>query len=147
MSTMIETATPTIVYGLLPQERWGELVPIFSQYNVPPPQPETALASVAEVNGRIVGVLMVQPQVHAHTEPLWIAEEYRQSVKWWKLLANIDAFYESIGCCGYVYAFADNERIESFLRRAGYQKLNYTVWIRPIGCLDETEATNNGRHP
>lgn len=67
-----------LVVERLAISEWEKLTPIFHrEFQTDPPSPTSSMVIVAKEcdTGRVVGLLAVQPIVHA--EPLWVAEEYR----------------------------------------------------------------------
>ncbi len=77
-----------IVYRILPAEEWDRLKPIFEGNGAAMPRPQVATAAVAERDGEIIGMLILQNALHV--EPLWIKPPERGVVSWRRLLEDIE---------------------------------------------------------
>ncbi len=110
-------------YGIVPVEQWHHLEPIFESQGAPLPDVNMATAAIAvdpETEG-IVGMLMLQ--VVYHSEPLWIAPEYRGRVDFRRLLELIDKLNPET-----YYVFSRNETTQGMAKLAGLEQLDYVVY-------------------
>jgi hypothetical protein len=114
-----------ITYELL--EDHQEVAEVFKQFGVGvPSEMLSKIVAARTVDGRIVGFLTLQFLLHS--EPIWIDPDYREMVDWRKLLEGA----QEAATGSEVYAFADSQKIEAMLEKAGYEKLPYHVWCRRL---------------
>ncbi len=119
-TTLIATWLPPDWYSLLEKQ--------FAEWRVPIPDP--ALASVAVVidsaTNRLAGFGCLQSTVHS--EPIWIAPEYRQG-EVLRLLINKmqEPFKEAKS--GF-YAFAATDKIAHLLESEGMKELPWRVFVK-----------------
>lgn len=146
------TSAPTaekleISYHLLDPSEWGRLVPIFDEQEWSLPLPTAAMASVAELDGEIIFVAILQAIPHA--EPMWIKPELRGKVDWKR---GVRLLEEQIGVDGPqpfdgIVIIAENARVESMARKMGFEPVEGKVFRKhfervPLS-VDSKESEND----
>lgn len=108
----------------------ADVIDIFTKGGVSVPNPKLAKIQIAEdVDKKIVGLYVMQPAFHA--EPMWIHEEYRDTLLCIRLGKELLKVYAGIKGL-IIYAFAPEDNAGGFLRRLGFDKLNYIVYQKEI---------------
>jgi len=115
--TRIEKLTPE-AYGLLKTVHEGFC-----------PDPRTSIALVAKDGEEIVGRVFLVAPVHA--EGPWVRDDRRGGMigKWLMDWAEQEA---KMAGCKHLFAYGDNEELEGYLVRLGYEKQNLTVYKKAL---------------
>lgn len=90
------------------------------------PHPAVSKVVVGECNGEIVAFWAMQAVVHL--EPVWVAEEHRNSFTVMGHLINtMQILLSYLGVTNY-FAFSDNESTNGYLGRLGFKKMPFEIW-------------------
>lgn len=107
-----------------------DLVSIFKSNGSIVPDSRAARILIAETNeGKLIGLYTMQPQLHA--EPMWIDEEYKDTLLCIKLGRELLNLYNGIKGL-VIYTFSPNNKTGSLLKRLGFNKLNYEVYSKEM---------------
>ena len=123
-----------VTYRPLTIEDWPQLVPIFSEHDVLPPDPRTAtiMGAFAE-DSTLVGFHVLQPVFHA--EPIWVAPSHKQNGVGEGLLRELSMLCTNVpGLEYYIFAPQSRPAYDKLLADAGYEKMPYEVWLRRVPC-------------
>ncbi len=124
-----------ICYKLLPQEQWERLRPIFDELKMFMPPAPLAVASIAESEGQLIGILVLQMVPYAG--PLWIHPDWRGKVDYVALKKTLDKVFPQEGngkllINGYVVMTGD-ERIAKMAEISGMRRLDCITLFQGFG--------------
>lgn len=77
--------------------------------------------------GRVAG--LVAAQMVIHSEPIWIAEEYRGTRLWKELTEALDSYLTVVGAAG-VYNQPTNPTAVKLVERMGYTRSDYPLYVK-----------------
>jgi hypothetical protein len=125
-TTMSHMPTATALsYRILEKEEWDRLLPIFEDNNGIMPSPELATVAVAEEDGEIVGILVLQ--VIPHFEPAWASNP---RVDFRALTRKLEELLPR-NCT--VYTSAPNEQIAGLARACGFSDTGWKTMQKTLG--------------
>ena len=128
-----------MTYRLLPIDEWPRLVDVFNALGHPVPPPTTASVAVAESDGKIVGVLVLQ--VALHMEPLILTSPHASFLKLQATLERSMADRLPPESPLTYYAFSDGVRMEQMIAKSGLEEVDgRKVWQKQITKSDKEEA-------
>lgn len=104
-----------------------DLVEIFVENKAYIPNPLVSNIQVAEKDGKIIGLAVLQPQYHA--EPIWVHPEYRDTILHKSLIESLLNPLKNLKNLR-VFIFAPNSKIISLATRFGFKEKAYTVMER-----------------
>lgn len=104
-----------------------DLVDIFVNNKSLVPNSFNAHIQIAEKDGKIVGLAVLQPQYHA--EPIWISEEYRNTSLHKKLIEAILEPFKNIRGLR-IWIFSPNSKIAKLAMRFGFKHKDYEVFVK-----------------
>lgn len=102
-----------------------DLQEIFLKYRAFIPNPLVSHIQIAEKDGKIVALGVLQPQYHA--EPIFVAEEYRDTQLHKHIIESLLKPLESIKGLR-VFIFSPNNHIAKLASRFGFKFKNYEVF-------------------
>lgn len=119
-------------YRIATPEEVQILKPIFDEYDSPLPDPMFSKVAVAvDDSGCVKGFLVLQ--LVYHIEPLYVNEESRGEVNFFKLQDVLESLFTENSTHPWPYAFTSEERMDAVMERAGYSELPYNkVWRKVI---------------
>lgn len=106
----------------------SDLVEIFRKNESLVPNPLITNIQIAEdENGKIIGLVVLQPQYHA--EPIYVADEYKHTKLHVKLIeAMLNPFKEVKGLR--IWIFSPNSKIARLALRFGFAFKDYEVFVK-----------------
>lgn len=116
-----EAIASSVTYRHLPEEEWNRLRHIYESHGDVLPSSESASAFVAEVDGKIIG--MVGINLVAHIGPLFVEQEHREQGIATELVNQAKSFLKENGAHGCVM-FPSNARSEKVAMKAGLRDMN-----------------------
>lgn len=104
-----------------------DLVAIFESNQAFIPNPLVSNIQVAEKDGKIIGLAVLQPQYHA--EPIWVHPEYRDTNLHKSLIESLLNPLKSLKNLR-IFIFAPNSKIVTLAERFGFKERAYTIMER-----------------
>lgn len=104
-----------------------DLINIFESERAYVPNPLVSHIQIAEKDGKIIGLAVLQPQYHA--EPIWVHPEYRDTILHKSLIESLLNPLKNLKNLR-VFIFAPNSKIVALAERFGFRERSYTVMER-----------------
>jgi len=112
---------------LLPEEWFRISSIVHDEFSALPPRPNTSLAVVAEEDGEIVGLLVLQPVWYVG--PVWVKDSWRGRFIVSKL---VERMHELVPRLHHCFTTTTQPRLGRLFERLGMRKVDWTVyrWLR-----------------
>lgn len=118
-----------INYRILEADEFGNqtLHEVFAEFGANIPDPLISNIQIAEKDGKIIGIAVLQPQYHA--EPIWVHKDYRDTMLHKELIETLLNPLRNIRGLR-IFIFAPNSKIVKLAARFGFKQKEYTVMER-----------------